>query len=129
MCENDFKEGQYELLFSIREVNSSDSMSKDEMIKETDDLMETLKKYYLPIKNAFLVLQSESSNQNSIAIKHFANFFASTGIFNEKYKAEDLAKCYMDSNLDDDDNKLSRCEFIGALLRIAIFKYKETGIE
>lgn len=132
MCEYDFEHGQYELLFSIDEINESNAISKGELmkaiVKDGQDFKETLKKYYLPIKNMFLVLQSKSSDLKNIDIKQFADFCATTGVFDEKFKEEDLAKCYIDSNIDD-DARLNRSEFIGALLRIAIFKYKETGIE
>jgi hypothetical protein len=72
MCEYDFEAGQYELLFSINEINGSNSISKGEMmkaiIKDSKDFKETLKKYYLPVKNMFLVLQSESSDLKNIDV-------------------------------------------------------------
>lgn len=73
MCEFDFESGHYENLFSINEINNSNLISKIEMMKaivqDSKDFKEVLKKYYLPIKNVFLVLQSKSSDLKNIDIE------------------------------------------------------------
>lgn len=47
-------------------------------------------------------------------------------MFDKKFKEEDLARIFLEANTDD-DSRLNRCEFIGAMIRCAILKYKDTG--
>ena len=116
LFEYDFKWGRFQVLLEEMGTTSQD----------THDFKEVLKKYYLPLKNIFLVLQSESADLKNIEGKQYADYCASIQLFNKQFKAEDLAKTYMEANTDD-DSRLNRCEFIGAMIRCSIIKYKDTG--
>lgn len=118
MIEYDYKWGQYDKVFI------DDNQNKN--VKDSHKFKEILKKYYLPLKNVFLVLQSESVDLKNIEIKQFADFCSKICIFDKEFKPEDLAKCYLDSNTDE-DVRLNRNEFIGALIRMAMFKYRDSG--
>ena len=124
----DFMEDSPELMQELFEYDQLwgkyDQALADIDDDDAENTKEVLKKYYLPIKNVFLVLQSECEDLKNIEIQQFVDFCVTAGIVDEKFGPEELMKTYEDANTDT-DTRLNRCEFIGSLIRVALIKYKD----
>ena len=64
LYEYDFKWGRFQVL--LQNLGST--------TKEIKEFKEVLWKYYLPLKNVFLVLQSQSADMKNIEVKQYVDF-------------------------------------------------------
>lgn len=85
--------------------------------------------YYFKIQNIFRYLQAQG-NFPKIGYNDIANMFKETKVFDKTYPSNNLAIVFNEVNVDKDktDKEIMRHEFVELLVRMAIAKYKQTGV-
>lgn len=86
--------------------------------------------YYFQVQNIFRYYQAQG-NFPKIGYNEIANLFKETKVFDKNYPATNLAIAFNEVNVDKTDKtdkELMRYEFLELVIRLALGKYKQTGI-
>ena len=107
-------------------------MMKDKVQNEAD-LKQVLNKYNLFIKNLYISIASGNSNFE-IDLKLFSRFVMGSNLMDQEFNTATVSKVFIASNVSDtnpdkivDNILINRPEFLGCIVRLALFKYHETG--
>ena len=118
-------------------VSGADRAKKAQMMKENvqneADLKQVLNKYYLFIKNLYINIAAANCNFE-IDLKLFSRFVMGSNLMDQDFNTATVSKVFIASNVSDtnpdkivDNIMINRPEFLGCIVRLAMFKYHETG--
>jgi hypothetical protein len=137
MMVQDYQESNIQKLFANSELDSADRARKAQIIKKSVEdetaLKGILAKYYLYIKNLYIAIASASPTFE-IDLKIFSRFVMGSNLMDQEFNTATVSKVFIASNVSDtnpdkivDNILINRSEFLGCVVRLALFKYHESG--